>query len=389
MKAFNDEISSLLAAVQELHTLLNDSAGATSKAAAEPARSIGNIGAIRRTLFETAERGLANPTDIRLVELACASASAAIALAPAERALQSLQTDDAPAFSAYACAMLGIACKMISEACNTLIRVSVSGSHEGVISSSRTKSPREQRVSPTVSRSEARPELAVLRNIAVYDREHERYYTAYYFAEALDLSRDANRLKVLADAWLASDAPAAKAQVDYSDPRYQAAGCDDLNALRAIAGIGILFMEGEGEPAEIRAIKAMLRGRAMGLSAAGQWLVAKAEVAWEREGVLFRGELAHASAARFQTIVTNMVGAQTATLTGRVLSIATDVLDQVDFSPAALRANRIASATRIRLAGWLLDLAAQLLAKAGSDLARNDLWWTEYREAVDQIVGNA
>jgi hypothetical protein len=41
--------------------------------------------------------------------------------------------------------------------------------------------------------------VAALDNIAVYHREHERYYTVHRYERAAELAREANQLKVVAD----------------------------------------------------------------------------------------------------------------------------------------------------------------------------------------------
>jgi hypothetical protein len=65
--------------------------------------------------------------------------------------------------------------------------------------------------------------------------------------DALSLQRTARTLTALAERW-ASVEPAAKpAPSPY-------AGTPDLNDERAIEAGGVLFMEGEGEPAEISRI---------------------------------------------------------------------------------------------------------------------------------------
>jgi hypothetical protein len=101
--------------------------------------------------------------------------------------------------------------------------------------------------------------LAALDNIATYHREHERYYTVQKYEQAAELAREANKLKVVADTWLASGKRAPLyPETDFDQPAFRPAGCDDLNALSAIASIGILFMEGQGEPTEIRCSKRSL-----------------------------------------------------------------------------------------------------------------------------------
>jgi hypothetical protein len=225
-------------------------------------------------------------------------------------------------------------------------------------------------------------DLDVLDNIATFHREHERFYTMTQMATAADLSREANKLKIVADVWLEDKSPAADARVDFSDPRYQAAGCTDLNALRAIAAIGVLFMEGQGEPAEIRALKAKLRGMGMAMQATGQWLAEKMDAAWERESVLFTGELIDAARPRFQTIVTNWCGSRSTMLGGKLMLLAVECLERIDFTPAVIRADRQRGGRYLRTAGWILDKAAQVLATSGTELADNDIRWTEYRQIL-------
>ena len=223
----------------------------------------------------------------------------------------------------------------------------------------------------------------VLANIATYHREHERFYTQNQLALAADLSREANRLKVVADVWL-KPASAPKPSVDFNDPRYQAAGCDDLNALSAIAGIGVLFMEGQGEPAEIRGLKAKLRGQAMAMQGAGQWLSEKMDAAWDREAVVFTPDLIDAAWARYATIVTNWRGSRDMVLTGKLMQLAVECLDKIDFTPAAIRADRATAGKFLRTAGWILDEAARVLARSGAHLGENDLHWTEYLEVLER-----
>jgi len=230
-------------------------------------------------------------------------------------------------------------------------------------------------------------DLDVLYNIASVHREHERFYTMTQMATAAELSREANKLKVVADVWLEDQVPAPTGAVDWSDPRYQAAGCLDLNPVRAIAGIGILFMEGEGEPSEIRTLKLRLRGMAMGMQGVGQWLADKMDAAWERESVLLDPELIDAAWPRFQTIVTNWRGSRKTLLVGKLLALVVDCLDKIDFTPAAIRRDKATAGRHLRTAGWVLDMAARVMAESGASLADNDAHWTEYRAVIRRAQG--
>jgi hypothetical protein len=231
----------------------------------------------------------------------------------------------------------------------------------------------------------ARPpvERVLLRNIALHHRAHERYYTQHLAEAAVELYREANRLRIVAEAWIDGRDRAASAEIDFADPLQQAAGCDDLNARAAIPAIGVLFMEGEGEPAELRVLKMKLRASAGGARAAGQWLAAKADAAWAREQVLFGGALVAGARARFNTIAANWRGSRELELAGRLLSAAASRLDAIDLRPSALRARRMASAQSLLEVSWIVAMAAQLNTGFAAQLADSDREWTSYLAVLD------
>jgi hypothetical protein len=222
---------------------------------------------------------------------------------------------------------------------------------------------------------------ATRRNIAIYHREHERYYSWRSMLDAADICREANRLKTIGSLW-ADEAPAAAPEADFSDPRMQAAGCVDLNALRAIAGIGILFMEGENEPAEITGIRQKLRAMGANWQRTGQWLAEKMDAAWSREFFLLEEGPRVAAESRFGIIVTNMRVSRQMSLSGHLLEAAADILGAIDFRPAAVRANRTTSGARLLQAAWMLDAVAQLVAREAADLSENEMRWTRYLEVI-------
>lgn len=230
-------------------------------------------------------------------------------------------------------------------------------------------------------------DFSVLATIARYHREHERHYAMVKMDLGGELVRLANRLRVVADIWLQGGAPAA-AEVDYTDPRYRAAGCDDLNALPALPLIGILFMEGEGEPREIIQIKAKLRAVEDEYLAAGLWLADKMDAAWQRESMLFTEALTAIAWPRLQAVATNWRGANDMALTGRLAGLAAQGLNEMDFTPEAIRAARDASGRRLRAAAWIASLAGQAAARTGGDLVDNEFFWTEYSEFMAERAGD-
>jgi hypothetical protein len=230
-------------------------------------------------------------------------------------------------------------------------------------------------------------DLAVLDNIATYHREHERYYTVHRYESAADLAREANKLKVVADCWLASDKPAPYyPDTDFNQPAFRPAGCDDLNALPAIASIGILFMEGQGEPSEIRALKGKLVARGDGSVRAGEWLAGMMAASWPRESLLLDDKYADAARPRYRTIATNWIGSLEMIVVGRLLVLAVSKLTALDFTPKALRAAPKQAGEKLILAARIIEQAARLEATGGVELSGNDECWTTYREQLTSAM---
>jgi hypothetical protein len=158
---------------------------------------------------------------------------------------------------------------------------------------------------------------------------------------------------------------------------YAPAGCPAQNELDAIAMIGVLFMEGEGEPIEIKVLKGRLPALAGAWRRAGEWLGAKMEAAWDREQAMYAPELVAVAPQRFNTIVTNWRGSRERLLAARALEMALRVLESIPFEPAKIRADRAVLGRRLHETGEIVAAAAQLVTRTAADLADNDPAWTD------------
>jgi hypothetical protein len=221
-------------------------------------------------------------------------------------------------------------------------------------------------------------DLGVMRNIAVFHREHERYYTLSLAESAVELFREANKLRVLALVLLRGAPETPRHDIDFSLPQYAAAGCVDLNEPAAIASIGALFMEGEGEPSELRVLKGRLGTMAAVGAQAGAWLADKASQAWRREQALLRPELVSVAEARFGTILTNWRVARQTQLVARLAGLVLTRLGCIDLRPGAVRAARAQAGDALYECGAVLASAAQIKAQGAASLAGNDRLWTAY-----------
>lgn len=231
--------------------------------------------------------------------------------------------------------------------------------------------------------AEVLPLLDAMLNMTAFHREHEKFYSSSPREQAVALQRHSRTLHALADRWVVTD-PSRRAVLSPYE------GADDLNADAALQLDGVLFMEGEGEPSEIARLKRELRACADDSSAAGEWLATAMHSAWSIVPALFDvDELADLLGERHRIITNNWQGASTVTLVGQILIRAVDLLDHVDFTPAALRADVAGghvAAGHVRSAAEMIDHAADLLSDFAGLVHDNERRWRVFRARVEHAA---
>jgi hypothetical protein len=226
------------------------------------------------------------------------------------------------------------------------------------------------------------PFLEAIENLSRFHREHEMFYAQRPREQAVALQRHSRALAALADRWEHVDAQRVKALNPYE-------GADDLNAPEALQLDGILFMEGEGEPAEITSIIHELRAVGAGSVATGTWLSEAMENTWATATVLLGYEqLSDLVGDRHRIIANDWHAASMSSLAGRVLQRAADVLDAIDFTPAALRDDLDGPRRSPRLlhsAVELIDHAADLLSDSAGLVHDNERRWRTFHQRVIEL----
>jgi len=227
--------------------------------------------------------------------------------------------------------------------------------------------------------------LAIAANLSRYHREHEKYYSEAPLADAIALQRTARTLIALAERWTTAE-PTAPAASPF-------AGTPDLNDDRAIETSGVLFMEGTGEPAEITRIKSELQTIAASSEQSGSWLASAMEASWAMaEALLSYPQLADLLAERHKIIGGNWQNAATAQLIARYLRRAVSILEQIDFSPAALRkdlASARSAPAYLFSAAELINHAADLSAASSVLTHENERRWRIFHQRIEQITRSA
>jgi hypothetical protein len=167
-------------------------------------------------------------------------------------------------------------------------------------------------------------------------------------------------------------------------------GSNDLNDPAALQLDGILFMEGQGEPAEITRLTRDLRTLAGDQTTTGEWLAEAMTSTWDAAQALVAfPELADQLGERHRIIANDWQAAEMSRLAGRLLDRAADLLDAVDFTPQALR-DDLAGPRQVPgylfAAAELIDRAADVLSDSAGLVHDNERRWRVFRARVASIV---
>lgn len=224
--------------------------------------------------------------------------------------------------------------------------------------------------------------LTLIANLAASHREHEKFYSQAPLRQAIELESHSRVLKALAAHW-------ATAEPSESPLPSPFAGAEDLNAPGLTAETGVLFMEGEGEPAEVARLKRDLALAAADLERSGEWLRAAMEQSWGVAGALAQyPHLAGVLGERHRIIANDWQSAGLQELTARLLLRALDLLGQVEFTPAALRSD-LGGERRVGdylfSASELIDRAADLLAESATLVHENERRWRAFSTRVGEL----
>lgn len=226
--------------------------------------------------------------------------------------------------------------------------------------------------------------LETVLNLSRFHREHEKFYGQAPLQSAIALQNAARTLKTLAGRW-------SEAEPSSEPVRSPYAGCEDLNEPATIQHDGVLFMEGEEEPAELTRLKRDLAALADDFASTGEWLGQAMESSWKSaEALLPQPWLAEVLGERHRIIVNDWQAAGLGTLVSRLVRRALEILENVDLAPQAVRAD-LAGARAfpgyLYSTAELLDRAADLTAESAMLVHDNERRWRVFRARVERGVG--
>ena len=227
------------------------------------------------------------------------------------------------------------------------------------------------------------PLLAAMLNLTKFHREHEKFYASSPRELAVTLQRHARSLQALADQWSTAEPSTRSVLSPYE-------GAEDLNSSTALQLDGVLFMEGEGRPTEITHLIRDLRSYADDQRGTAEWLTHAMESSWDVAAALIQIDaLADMLGERHRIIANDWQAATMNTVMSRLLDRVADILERVDFTPQALRADLAGprvSAGLLYSAAELTSHAADLSSESAGLVHQNERRWRTFRQRVSDVV---
>jgi len=152
----------------------------------------------------------------------------------------------------------------------------------------------------------------------------------------------------------------------------------------------VLFMEGEGRPAEITRLIRDLRAAAQDQRGTGEWLAGAMQASWDIAAELIEIDgLAGVLGERHRIIANDWQAASMSALMSHLFDRAADILEQVDFTPGALRADLAAekvSIGRLYSAAELISHGADLCSDSAGLVHNNERRWRTFRQRVTEVI---
>ncbi len=230
---------------------------------------------------------------------------------------------------------------------------------------------------------EPKPALQAILNMSKFRREHEKFYAKNPLKDAIRIQEASIVLKTLADRWTHVEPTEATKGSPYR-------GCEDLNEKGDIAHTGVLFLEAEGEPNEIRQLKRGLRNLADDYAEGGEWLVHAMESSWESAKLLLENPaLADVLGDRHRIILNDEHAAHTYIMVAREIRRAIEILDRLDLSSGGVRKDLVgirSYPSYLYSASEMMDHAADDLGECAALLQDNEKRWRVWRERAEQVA---
>jgi len=224
--------------------------------------------------------------------------------------------------------------------------------------------------------------MKVVENLSRFHREHEKFYAKQPLEEAIRIQEFSILLKTLADKW--SEVEPKK--ISGTNPFM---GSEDLNKLSTIQYNGLLFMEGEGEPVELKRYIRDVKTLADDFMETGTWLSKAMEQSWKSAVPLIKiPPFASVLGERHRIILNDWQAAKLSQLVADLIYRSIEILKSLEFTKDAIRKDLAGPRfypEYLYSATELLDRAADLASQSAVLVHDNERRWRVFRKKLFQV----
>lgn len=224
--------------------------------------------------------------------------------------------------------------------------------------------------------------MKTIENLSRFHREHEKFYAKQPLKQAIEIQEFSLLLKTLADKW--SEVEPKK--VSGSNPFM---GSEDLNKLSTIQYNGLLFMEGEGEPVELKRYIRDIKTLANDFMETGTWLSNAMEQSWKTAVPLIKIQpFSSVLGERHRIILNDWQAAKLSQLVAELIYRSIEILESLEFTKDRIREDLAGPKFYpefIYSAAELLDRAADLASQSAVLVHDNERRWRVFRKKLFEV----
>jgi hypothetical protein len=227
--------------------------------------------------------------------------------------------------------------------------------------------------------------MKIIENLSRFHREHEKFYAKQPLEQAIEIQEFSLLLKTLADKWSEMEPK----KMSGTNPFM---GSEDLNKLSTIQYNGLLFMEGEGEPVELKRYIRDAKTLADDFMETGTWLSSAMEQSWKSAIPLIKiPPFASVLGERHRIILNDWEAAKLSQLVAELIFRSIEILESLEFTKDAVRKDLAGPKfypEYLYSVTELLDHAADLASQSAVLVHDNERRWRVFRKKLFQISRN-
>jgi len=224
--------------------------------------------------------------------------------------------------------------------------------------------------------------MKIIENLSRFHREHEKFYAKQPLEQAIEIQEFSLILKTLADKWL-------KVEPKRISGKNPFMGSEDLNKLSTIQYNGLLFMEGEGEPVELKRYIRDIKTIADDFMETGTWLSKAMKQSWKTAIPLIKIQpFGSVLGERHRIILNDWQAARLSQLVAELINRSIEILESLEFTKDKIREDLSGPKfypEYIYSAAELLDRAADLASQSAVLVHDNERRWRVFRKKLFEV----